>query len=60
MSRLNSFLSSAGAAAFLGFGLLLTGLMQTASAQTGFTGIFGGGPLYINAANNVMIACMRC
>lgn len=53
MSRLNSFLSSAGAAAFLGFGLLLTGLMQTASAQTGFTGIFGGGPLYINAANNI-------
>jgi len=25
----------------------------TASAQTGFTGIFGGGPLYINAANNI-------
>ncbi len=24
-----------------------------ASAQTGFTGIFGGGPLYINAANNI-------
>ena len=25
----------------------------TASAQTGFTGIFGGGPLYINATNNI-------
>ena len=53
MFRLNYFLSSAGSAAFLGFGLLLTGLMQTASAQTGFTGIFGGGPLYINASNNI-------
>ena len=26
---------------------------QTASAQTGFTGIFGGGPFYKNAANNI-------
>ena len=32
--------------------VLLTG--QAASAQTaGYTGIFGGGPLYINAANNI-------
>jgi len=26
---------------------------QVASAQTGFTGIFGGGPFYKNAANNI-------
>jgi hypothetical protein len=26
---------------------------ETASAQTGFTGIFGGGPFYKNAANNI-------
>ena len=26
---------------------------QTASAQTGLTGIFGGGPFYKNAANNI-------
>ncbi len=26
---------------------------QAASAQTGFTGIFGGGPFYKNAANNI-------
>jgi hypothetical protein len=26
---------------------------QTASAQSGFTGIFGGGPFYKNAANNI-------
>jgi len=32
---------------------LITSLAETASAQTGFTGIFGGGPLYINAANNI-------
>ena len=28
-------------------------LSQTASAQTGYTGIFGGGPFYKNAANNI-------
>jgi hypothetical protein len=34
--------------------ILLVGVFgATASAQTGFTGIFGGGPLYINAANNI-------
>ncbi len=27
--------------------------VQAASAQTGFTGIFGGGPFYKNAANNI-------
>jgi hypothetical protein len=27
--------------------------VETASAQTGFTGIFGGGPFYKNAANNI-------
>jgi hypothetical protein len=27
---------------------------QTASAQTGFTGIFGGGPFYKNAQNNIV------
>ena len=42
-----------GAAVFL-FSLL-AGLFfnQAASAQTGFTGIFGGGPFYKNAANNI-------
>ena len=35
--------------------LLVTILFLTAaaSAQTGYTGIFGGGPLYINASNNI-------
>ncbi|MBA3915948.1 MAG: hypothetical protein H0X25_19270 [Acidobacteriales bacterium] len=28
-------------------------LSATSLAQAGFTGIFGGGPLYINAANNI-------
>src|SRR6478736_799086 len=40
-------------AALSGFVLFLTSLGETAFAQTGFTGIFGGGPLYINAANNI-------
>ena len=37
------------------FSLLLTiaFLGERASAQTGYTGIFGGGPLYINATNNI-------
>src|SRR5271165_5459214 len=26
---------------------------EAASAQTGYTGIFGGGPFYKNAANNI-------
>ena len=26
---------------------------KTTWAQTGFTGIFGGGPFYINATNNI-------
>ena len=38
----------------LGSLLLATSFCATfVSAQTGFTGIFGGGPLYINAANNI-------
>lgn len=32
---------------------LILFLGGTTSAQTGFTGIFGGGPLYINATNNI-------
>src|SRR5689334_12664897 len=39
--------------ALSGFVLFLTSLGETALAQSGFTGIFGGGPLYINAANNI-------
>src|SRR5271170_7872071 len=27
---------------------------ETAFAQTGYTGIFGGGPFYKNAANNIL------
>jgi hypothetical protein len=35
--------------------LFFSGLCTAAAAfgQTGFTGIFGGGPFYINAANNI-------
>ncbi len=34
--------------------LLLTAIaISAASAQTGYTGIFGGGPFYKNAANNI-------
>jgi hypothetical protein len=32
---------------------LLVALSATAIAQTGYTGIFGGGPFYKNAANNI-------
>lgn len=45
-----------GAAIFLLLPLLLLALAcfgEVASAQTGFTGIFGGGPFYKNAANNI-------
>lgn len=38
---------------FLVFFLVTTFTAQAAFAQTGFTGIFGGGPLYINATNNI-------
>lgn len=31
----------------------LAALPQTANAQTGYTSVFGGGPLYINASNNI-------
>jgi hypothetical protein len=33
--------------------LCLVMLSALASAQAGFTGIFGGGPMYINATNNI-------
>src|SRR5208282_502522 len=33
--------------------LAATFSVEVASAQTGFTGIFGGGPFYKNAANNI-------
>ncbi len=33
--------------------LLAAGLSGEASAQTGYTGIFGGGPFYKNATNNI-------
>jgi hypothetical protein len=33
--------------------LLAMGLAIPASAQTGYTGIFGGGPFYKNSANNI-------
>jgi len=39
-------------AQFLSFASLAL-FTTAASAQSGFTGIFGGGPLYINAANNI-------
>jgi hypothetical protein len=40
-------------ATFLFFLTSATFSTPAASAQTGFTGIFGGGPLYINATNNI-------
>jgi hypothetical protein len=41
-------------AAAIFFGLVLAALStQTTSAQTGYTGIFGGGPFYKNAAANI-------
>jgi hypothetical protein len=42
-----------GAAIFLFLLLAVAFSGQVASAQTGFTGIFGGGPFYKNAANNI-------
>ncbi|HEY3974211.1 MAG TPA: hypothetical protein VGM18_14490 [Candidatus Sulfotelmatobacter sp.] len=41
-----------GAAIFL-FIFLVTTFCIPTSAQTGYTGIFGGGPFYKNAANNI-------
>jgi hypothetical protein len=41
------------ATSFLILFLIALFFSRTAFAQTGFTGIFGGGPLYINAANNI-------
>jgi hypothetical protein len=52
LSRPLRLLTVARTAAF--FFLLAVALSgMTAFAQTGFTGIFGGGPLYINATNNI-------
>ncbi|MGD0569050.1 MAG: hypothetical protein ABSA78_11640 [Candidatus Sulfotelmatobacter sp.] len=42
-----------GAAIFLFLLLAVAFSAEAASAQTGFTGIFGGGPFYKNAANNI-------
>jgi hypothetical protein len=42
-----------GAAIFLFLLVAVALLSQPASAQTGFTGIFGGGPFYKNAAANI-------
>ena len=42
-----------GAAIFLLFLAALAVSGEAASAQTGFTGIFGGGPFYKNASNNI-------
>jgi hypothetical protein len=41
-----------GGAIFLSL-FLAVAIITPASAQTGFTGIFGGGPFYKNAANNI-------
>jgi len=42
-----------GATIFLLLALAVALSGQAASAQTGFTGIFGGGPFYKNAANHI-------
>src|SRR6516225_5921130 len=34
--------------------IVITLLGEAASAQTGFTGIFGGGPFYKNASGNIL------
>ena len=41
------------AATFLFVLLAVAFSVEAASAQTGYTGIFGGGPFYKNAANNI-------
>jgi hypothetical protein len=41
------------AAIFLSFFLAIAFSSEAAFAQTGYTGIFGGGPFYKNAANNI-------
>lgn len=53
-SRLKPVASGAAIFLFLLFLLLaLACFGEVASAQTGFTGIFGGGPFYKNATNNI-------
>src|SRR5277367_5095808 len=42
-----------GAAFFLFLAVVVACSGTSASAQTGFTGIFGGGPFYKNAINNI-------
>jgi hypothetical protein len=49
----NSLATFRNAAIFLFLVLAAALSGQVASAQTGFTGIFGGGPFYKNAANNI-------
>jgi len=55
----NSFNCPFQSIPFRGIGTLLLSLLAvvvgsiSAPAQTGFTGIFGGGPFYKNAANNI-------
>jgi hypothetical protein len=49
--RLYYYSTLARSAAFLFLATVFSGAV--ASAQTGFTGIFGGGPFYINATNNI-------
>ncbi len=46
-----AFIHGAAMLLFLVMAVALLG--QTAPAQTGYTGIFGGGPFYINATNNI-------
>jgi hypothetical protein len=41
------------AAIFAGLLMLVPFSIKAASAQTGYTGIFGGGPFYKNSANNI-------
>ena len=47
------FISQYHAASFSMFLVLWLALSVAASAQTGYTGIFGGGPFYKNAAPNI-------
>jgi hypothetical protein len=50
-SRYSSLVRCAAALLFVLLAVAFSG--EAASAQTGYTGIFGGGPFYKNAANNI-------
>ncbi len=52
-TQAHSYRSITHTAIFLVVLLSLTFSIGAASAQTGYTGIFGGGPFYKNAANNI-------